>query len=780
VTRQQSIKRRVVRLVLIPGLVAVLLWFAASAYLVYQGYHSRATGNSIRQFSVPTAAAVISIEYERRLSVAYLARPAQDKSALLGQRQQTDTQVNALRAAGEKLNNVPDSVKTSLSAVMATLGQLPAIRQAIDANSTNSTGAYDSYNRLFESLDQLFDTQARAIPDVTGTQGEINSVEMGRGSDLQNRTASIIDAALISGGLSRTDYLEFVKDVGAYHYMLNYASQFIDPSIRQQFAGFQQSPAWRQLVATEDAIIAAGPWSDGAPDTVGVNRAQWATLTTQVSNALLGVIVGHETLVSARSVHAGNQKLLIPSLASLLALLIVVGAILWAVRQSSVLVDRALSVRLAKLGQDADTLVDERLPAVMNRLRRREPVDLNAEFVGQDYGGDEIGQVARVINRSLRAAAGAAVDEAKARAAGTAIVMGVARRPQRPLQRGLKVVEDLQSQIGDEKALIHLFDIHHQLNQTRRFLENLVILAGGQSGRRFQNPVPLRRMLLAAFAEARDYQRISLRVAPDVALAGQAVAGVLHIVAELLDNALAFSPPGSTVWVSASQVNAGVAIEIEDAGVGMPAEMVERSNLLLATATTPDVTELKDGAQVGLHVVAELAKRQGVQVSLRRSAYGGLLVIVLLPSRLLTSGTEGRDPDGTPVSPAVPAAPVASPRHNRLDTVEVPKVTAVAALKSERAESLQSWQPESQPPPQLAALPTRQREGGKPPLPHRRPQEHLAPGLRGDDAQEGAAARMRSPEEAQARFARYQQGRTLGRAATSEGTVTDAERGMNP
>jgi hypothetical protein len=200
--------------------------------------------------------------------------------------------------------------------------------------------------------------------------------------------------------------------------------------------------------------------------------------------------------------------------------------------------------------------------------------------------------------------------------------------------------------------------------------------------------------------------------------------------------------------------------------------MVERSNLLLATATTPDVTDLKDGAQVGLSVVAELAKREGVQVSLRRSAYGGLLVIVLLPGRLLTSGAEGRDPDGTPVSPAVAGPAAAPPRHNRLDTVEVPTVAAVAVPESAKAES--------QPPPQPAPLPRRQREGSKPALPHRRPQQHLAPGLRDDDPEAAAAARMRSPEEAQARFARYQQGRTLGRAATSDGTVTDAAQGRNP
>src|SRR5439155_8800661 len=270
---------------------------------------------------------------------------------------------------------------------------------------------------------------------------------------------------------------------------------------------------------------------------------------------------------SAQALRTGNNQLLTASLGSLIALSIAVAAIMWAIRQSQVLVDRALSVRLARLGNDAAAMVDQQLPAMMERLRRREQVDLAVELATQDYGSDEIGQVADVINRSLRVAAGAAVDEAKTRAAGVAMLMGVARRPQRPLQRGLKVVEDLQNRIGDEKLLTQLFDINHQLTQTRRFLENLIILAGGQIGRRFHNPVPLRRVLLAAFAETQHYQRITLRGAPDVAVVGQAIAGTIHVLAELVDNALAFSPPGSPVWVTCSEVRHGVAVEIEDAGV---------------------------------------------------------------------------------------------------------------------------------------------------------------------------------------------------------------------
>lgn len=757
--RQQSIKRRVVRLVLVPSVVALLLWFSASGYLVFQGFYNRAVAQSVRQVSIPAVAALSSIQQERRLSVAYLARPSRDLNALLDQRGQTDKQVADLREAADgALGLAPDSIKSRWRTLSTVLDQLPNTRSAIDARSMTATRAYAFYNNVLDAATDLFDNQARVVPDVTATQGGLTATEVFRASDLMSRAASAMDGAFASRTLNQASYLEFVRLVGAYHFALDDAAAHLEPGARQQFQTTRAGTPWQQLTTVENAIVAAGPWRSGVPVSISAGRDKWTALTDAVSADLINLTVAQADQVSAKALSTGNTQLLTALLGSLVALAVAIGAILWAVRQSRVLVDRALSVRLARLGADAGELVDRRLPAVMDRLRHREPVDLASEFATGDYGGDEIGQVADVINRSLQVAAGAAVDEAKARAAGTAMLMGVARRPQRPLQRGLKVVEDLQNRIGDENLLLELFDIHHQLNQTRRFLENLVILAGGQIGRRFQNPVPLRRVLLASFAEARNYQRITLRGAADVALAGHAVAEVIHLTAELLDNALAFSPPSSTVWVTANQVNHGVAIEIEDAGVGMSADAVDTANLLLATAPTPDVTELKDGAQVGLHVVAELAKREGLQVSLRRSAYGGLLAIVLLPERLLVAAPT-ESPESVPVTARMAPSP----------PVERPAAPGIVPAASRSAVGVLE--------------PSSETSGGavneRPPLPHRRPQQHLVPELLEDGTDTGAALPARSPDEARNRFARYQQGRNEGRAAGRDDHQTDGEQGGN-
>ena len=631
---------------LIPGVAALALWLVASGYLVFQGFYNREVANSVRNVSIPAVPALASIQQERRLGVAYLAQPSNDLQELLEQRQQTDQQLAALRsAATAALGNAPDSITTRWQRLTDYLDRLPSIRTTIDSRSATVREAHNFYNELLDAATDLFDNQARVVPDVRATQGGIVATEVFRASDLMSRAGSTIDAAFGARTLNEQDHLGFVGLVGAYRAALDNVAPHLQPKSRERYQSITEGESWRRLTAAENAIISGGAWGNGLPRTLAADPATWEALTVQVSSDLIDLTVLQADEVSSRTLRTGNNQLLTASLGSLIALLVAIAAIVWAIRQSRVLVEQALSLRLAQLGADAAALVDERLPALMERLRRHEKVDLAVELPVKDYGTDEIGQVADVINRSLQVAAGAAVDEAKTRAAGIVMLMGVARRPQRPLQRGLKVIEDLQSRIGDEKLLAELFDINHQLTQTRRFLENLVILAGGQIGRRFKNPVPVRRVLLAAFAESQHYQRITLRHASNVSLRGYAVAGTIHLLAELLDNALAFSSPGTTVWVTCNEVRHGVAVEIEDAGVGMRPEALERANELLGTAPTPDVTALKDGAQVGLHVVAELAKRDGIQVSLRTSAYGGLLAIVLLPERVIdTEPSESTGP----------------------------------------------------------------------------------------------------------------------------------------
>ncbi|MFI5845251.1 nitrate- and nitrite sensing domain-containing protein [Catenuloplanes sp. NPDC051500] len=777
--------------------MALVLALSGAGYLVFNGYYGRAVATSVQQVSIPAATGLANVQRERRLSIDYVARANTGGPELQEQRAITDAALAELRSSAESaLAAAPQSILTRWDDLVARLDQLPQQRSAIDYKATTRDKVTEYYNGILDSATELFDEQARVVPSKDGALGGVTATEAFRVSDMMARAQSVMASAYAAKSLSMEEHREFVGLLGAYHGELTEVSSELEPAAREQYDALLKSEAWTRLVTAENELVAAGPWGTTLPPGLKVSQTAWESASTPVFDALLNLSITQASDVSDRTLATSTTTLYTALAVSLAALLVAIAAIVWAVRQSRILVDRALSVRLEQLGADAATIVDKRLPDMMERLRRREKVDTRVELVTRDYGQDEIGRLADVLNRSLTAAVGAAVDEAAIRAAGTAMLMGVARRPQRPLQRGLRTIEELQNKLGDEDVLAELFDVNHQLAQTRRFLENLVILAGGQIGRRFHKPVPLRRVLLGAISETQKYRRVTLRNTPDLALAAAAVAGTTHLLAELLDNALTFSPPESEVFISCGQASHGVVIEIEDAGVGMPHDALQRANALLADAPTPDVTALRDGAQVGLWVVAELAKRGGIQVSLRTSAYGGLMAIVLLPTRLIltgpdaasatTGGVRERNTPPAAVPPAVPrrapepqatpapvstAAPVAvaePPMGDAYPTAEMP-----ALRDGIPAVGGQTIAPTPTPP--------APRNPSRPTLPVRRPQEHLAPQLREEEPGPAKAPQApettRSPEQARSRLSQYQRGWKAGRAADdADGPRTDGDR----
>ena len=854
---EKPIKRRIARLILVPGVAALVLWLATSSYLVFNGYYDREVANGVRQVSIPAVRTLAAIQHERRDSINYLSHAAKDLPSLVAQRQQTDALVERLRTVADPvLSRAPRSIDVRWQAFSDRLDRLPGVRSAIDSGRAQRQQTTDFYNDLVDAAIELFDTQARVVPDATATQGGITATETFRAGDLMSRSSSLVSSALGAQTMTQQDHLRLAGMIGAYHTTLETAVPQLHRDARAQYDRLIASSEWKSLTAAENTLVSAGSWKGKVPRSLQLTAAQWDVASAAVSDQLVALTVTQADRVSSEALRTGNNQLLAAAIGSAVALLIAVGAIVSAVRQSQILVNKALSVRLAQLGTDAMAVVDERLPAIISRLRRREKVDVALELPNRDYGRDEIGHLATILNKSLHAAVDAAVEEATTRAAGMAMLMGVARRPQRPLQHGLKVIEELQNRIGDEQILAELFDINHQLTQTRRFLENLIILAGGQTGRRFSRPVPVRRVLLGAIAETRQYQRITLRRTPDVAIAGPGITGITHLLAELLDNALVFSPPGSEVWISCTQAHHGVVIEIEDAGVGMTHEAMEQANTLLSTAPTPDLTGLKGGAQIGLWVVAELAKRGGMQVTLRTSAYGGVLAVVLLPATALASPDDARridEPDDVPgmdmpeapvplaeePTAAIPArlaepfgaeeaaqagrrsAPVpvarsaaesgglspaeaggvgfAGPRLKAVGaatlgpathghatpgqavsgpTVSGPTVSGPAVPRQRSFGPAIPGAAVPSPAPAAPAVPGPAPAGaaapaapavngsasGRPPLPVRRPQEHLAPQLREESTAPAQAAQpAHSPEVARNRLASYQKGWRAGR-----------------
>ncbi len=250
-----------------------------------------------------------------------------------------------------------------------------------------------------------------------------------------------------------------------------------------------------------------------------------------------------------------------------------------------------------------------------------------------------MGQLGDAFTRVQSTAIAAAVHEANLRHGFNQVFLNIARRSQTLLHRQLALLDGMERRTNDPDELEELFRVDHLATRMRRHAEDLVILAGSAPGRGWRNPVPVADVLRAAASEVEEYARIVAVGLPDIALAGRAVSDVVHLLAELLENATLFSPPDTQVSLSGQMVPNGFAIEIEDRGLGMTAGGDPRRE-----RAARDAARVRPGPQrrLGLFVVARLAARHDIEVALRPSPYGGVTAVALIPSELVVHPARDR------------------------------------------------------------------------------------------------------------------------------------------
>lgn len=216
------------------------------------------------------------------------------------------------------------------------------------------------------------------------------------------------------------------------------------------------------------------------------------------------------------------------------------------------------------------------------------------------------------------------------------LLVNLARRNQTMLYRQLDIINQLEESERDPDALAELFRLDHLTTRVRRNAENLLVLSGEQPPRMWREPVPLRDVVRAAIAETEDLERVAFTIDEHAAVAGGAVTDVTHLVAELTENAVRFSPPDSVVTIRTRRATArrpeGVLLTIEDWGVGMPPDELATANALLSK---PAEVDLSVAQRLGFHVVARLAARHGIAVALDTTPGSGITAVVHLPQALL-------------------------------------------------------------------------------------------------------------------------------------------------
>lgn len=291
---------------------------------------------------------------------------------------------------------------------------------------------------------------------------------------------------------------------------------------------------------------------------------------------------------------------------------------------------------LRQLRASALDIADNRLPDVVRRLHETEPTDepVQVQPVELDTR-DEVGQVARAFDRVHFEAVRLATEQARMRSNVNSIFTNLSRRSESLVLRQLQLIDDLENNEQDPSQLASLFQLDHLATRMRRNNENLLVLAGEEQGRRWNQPVPLFDVVRAATAEVEQYERVVLYELPDVAVSGHAATDVVHLVAELIENATAFSGPETQVLVGAKMLAAGdVVLDIADAGIGIRPEELDRINRRLAE---PPVLDVAISRRMGLFVVGRLAAKYGIQVRLTGSGPTGLNALVRIPPALLVS-----------------------------------------------------------------------------------------------------------------------------------------------
>ena len=621
----RSIRFKISTLLVVPLVSLVALWgFAASTT-------SREALNLLKVETFWTGIIdhadylVINLQTERLASAELLAGAVTDPRKLTEARTKVD-QVRKLLTDGAMAEDtqavLTDDMKARLSAVFEAVDRLPQIRNGVDKGSLTPHNLIAEYATIPDAMDRLY------AAFTASTDAELSRQSQGLIMAAQVRELLSREHALIVAGNSVVDGDGWTMDEihmlagidGARSYLLPKAMANLDAEMRAPLERLTATGNYGSMERLLESYISGDP----------VNLELWRSTVEPVLEEFNQALWTTGDTLLERMEPAGMAIIVRAAVAGALGLIAVIVSIFLSVR-----VGRRISRELAELRGSAQELAEVRLPGVVAKLREGEPVDTAAEAPPIQVAPGATGEVADLANafdRVRSTAVEAAVEQARLREGISQALRNLARRSQSLVQRQLKLLDEMQRQTEDPEALEHLFRLDHLTTRMRRHAEGLVLLSGGSAGRRWRGVIGMEDVLSGAAAQVEEYTRVRVYPMPECGVSGEAVADLMHLFAELIENAATFSSPGSEVSVRGDLVGKGFAAEIEDRGLGMSDEAREAINCRLASPPEFDPAQTD---QLGFAVVGMLAARHGVSVTLKPSPYGGTTVIVLVPSHLV-------------------------------------------------------------------------------------------------------------------------------------------------
>ncbi|MGH3587112.1 MAG: sensor histidine kinase, partial [Pseudonocardia sp.] len=594
---------------LVPALLALVLGVLRVAD---QAGEAAEIGSSTRLLEAQdqVSSAATALREERNESSLFVAsgRTA-DRGVIEIGFGKSDAEVGEMLTAVRGTDRLERSTLTALERAEGLLSQLPVIRD--DATDNAAAAIRDvrtRYDEVIEGVDRLDRALLRQL-DTPGTAGLADALTQAANAREQLAVQhTVLGSAIRAGSITPEDASEIATDSELGAAFLEYQAA-LTPDELVRFGNFLDGPANAQRERLTAAIVATPP---GQPITVPENewdtayhgsRAAVDRSADMLRNELVGLSVAAEE--QASNLAGVNSVVL------MLGLMIGIAV--------AVLIARALIRSLRLLRTSALDVAERRLPLVVESMRAGQTPDVAVEPVPLT-GQDEVVQVARAFDAVHGQAVRLAADQAALQAGVSAMFVNLSRRSQALVERQLQLIEQLESNEENADQLSNLFQLDSLATRMRRNSENLLVLAGTDLAKRNVAPVQIVDVLRAAVSEVEQYQRVVVQTPPAATIAGRAANDVVHLLAELLDNATNFSPPDSQVVMSTARAGDGsVVVEIADRGVGMAEHELADANTRLGGPSSVDVSASR---RMGLVVVGRLGARHGINVRLTSSAGG--------------------------------------------------------------------------------------------------------------------------------------------------------------
>ncbi|WP_160150252.1 nitrate- and nitrite sensing domain-containing protein [Nonomuraea solani] len=603
-------------------------------------------------------------DYDRTATAAEQAGRVRDLVQAIGLERDTGGWIGASRAMRKKLNpqlteykSAVDALVKSVRADLVTmddsygprvvkaaaqarydLGRLPKIRTEGQTNTIRYDFLTDTLLKLHDELSLMSQDvqivgQFRALSALAAAKEEISRqrVLLLRASyDTRNVGSKEVEQFIASNARQQSD----ISKVGAE------AGVEIGTELSKALAS---QPDYVNIQLTKSrAVTLVSSREPGARITDNLisaraEREEWFAQNTAAVDVLHGIEKSLAAKVNLRSQELRQSEIRNAIIAGVLIL-----ALLLLVLLLTVAIARSMVSPLRRLRTEALEVAGFRLPDVVHQLRVSGDTSVAEVHPIEVEGNDEIGEVARAFDQVHRQAVRLAGEEAELRSNISSMFVNLSRRTQTLVERQISLIDGLEKGEQDGARLSDLFKLDHLATRMRRNSENLLVLAGHEATRRRSQPAKLVDVVRAALSEVEGYERVQVRVHRGTSVLGSAANDLVHLVAELVENAIQFSPNHSQVTVTSSLIEGGGALlSVSDTGISMTEDELAEANRRLAE---PPVVDVSVSRRMGLFVVGRLALRHGIRVQLRKGEGNGLIAMVLLPPALIADGSQPPPP----------------------------------------------------------------------------------------------------------------------------------------